>query len=185
VVLHSVRSSIARGLILDYLRQRWEAGCRHGRTLFAEIRKLGYKGCYSGLAKFLSPWRQPKAETHRAISGFPDAPRRQVTTSRGSRQLSPQVAAALLSKVRAELTSQQALIVDTLKRQCPGFVCVSSTPIRRYSDTRHASQPPYCTVECDDGRKARIRKTVSVSRFWLTSDFDDFNWHSLHKRLRS
>jgi transposase len=48
---------------LDYLRQRWEAGCRHGRTLFAEIRKLGYMGCYSGLAKFLSPWRQPKAET--------------------------------------------------------------------------------------------------------------------------
>ena len=27
----------------------------------------------------------------------------------------------LLSKVRAELTSQQAQIVDTLKRQCPGF----------------------------------------------------------------
>ena len=63
----------------DYLRQRWEAGCRHGRTLLAEIRKLGYKGCYSGLAKFLSPWRQPL----------------QVTTSRGSTQLSPQVAAAV------------------------------------------------------------------------------------------
>jgi hypothetical protein len=31
------------------------------------------------------------------------------------------VAAALLSKVPAELTSQQAPIVDTLKRQCPGF----------------------------------------------------------------
>jgi hypothetical protein len=31
------------------------------------------------------------------------------------------VATALLSKVRAELTSQQAQIVDTLKRQCPGF----------------------------------------------------------------
>jgi transposase len=31
----------------DYLYQRWEAGCRHGRKLFAEIRKLGYKGCYS------------------------------------------------------------------------------------------------------------------------------------------
>jgi transposase len=105
----------------DYLRQRWEAGCRHGRTLFAEIRKLGYKGSYSGLAKFFSPWRQPKAETRRAISGFPDAPQLQVTTSRGSRQLSPQVAAALLSKVPAELTSQQAPIVDTLKRQCPGF----------------------------------------------------------------
>jgi hypothetical protein len=48
-----------------------KAGCRHGRTLFAEIRKLGYGGCYSGLAKFLSPWRQPKAETRRAVSTFP------------------------------------------------------------------------------------------------------------------
>ena len=105
----------------DYLRQRWEAGCRHGRTLLAEIRKLGYIGCYSGLAKFLSPWRQPKAETRRAISAFPDASQLEPTISTGSRQLSPQVAAALLSKVRAELTSQQAQIVDTLKLQCPGF----------------------------------------------------------------
>ncbi len=105
----------------DYLRQRWEAGCRHGRTLFAEIRKLGYIGCYSGLAKFLSPWRQPRAETRRAISAFPDALQLQVTTSTGSRQLSPQVAVALLGKIRAELTSKQAQIVDTLKRQCPGF----------------------------------------------------------------
>ena len=105
----------------DYLRQRWEAGCRHGRALFAEIRKLGYIGCYSGLAKFLSPWRQPKAQTRRAISAFPDALQLQVTTSTGSRQLSPQVAVALLGKIRAELTSKQAQIVDTLKRQCPGF----------------------------------------------------------------
>jgi len=36
----------------DYLRQRWEAGCRHDRTLLAEIPKLGYVGCYSGLNSF-------------------------------------------------------------------------------------------------------------------------------------
>jgi transposase len=105
----------------DYLRQRWEAGCRHGRTLFAEIRKLGYVGCYSGLAKFLLPWRQPKAGTRKEISTFPDATHFEPTISTGSTQLSPQVATALLSKIRAELTSQQAQIVDTLKRQCPGF----------------------------------------------------------------
>jgi transposase len=105
----------------DYLRQRWEAGCRHGRTLLAEIRKLGYVGCYSGLAKFLSPWRQPKAETRRAVSAFPDASQLEATTLTGSRQLSPQVAAALLAKLPAELTSRQAQIVDTLKRKCPGF----------------------------------------------------------------
>jgi transposase len=104
----------------DYLRQRWQAGCRHGRTLFAEIQKLGYVGCYSGLAKFIAPWRQAKAEA-RPIPAFPAASQVEPATSAGSRQLSPQVAAALLSKVRAELTSQQAQIVDTLKRQCPGF----------------------------------------------------------------
>jgi len=38
-----------------------------------------------------------------------------------SAQVSVQVAVALLSKIRAELTSKQAQIVDTLKRQCPGF----------------------------------------------------------------
>jgi hypothetical protein len=31
-----------------------------GARVLAEIRKLGYVGCYSGLAKFLSPWRQAK-----------------------------------------------------------------------------------------------------------------------------
>src|SRR5271170_5302004 len=81
----------------DYLHQRWEAGCRHGRTLLAEIRKLGYVGCYSGLAKFLSPWRQAKAGTRRPIPAFPDASQLELTTSTASRQLSPQVAAALLS----------------------------------------------------------------------------------------
>ena len=61
--------------------------------------------------------RDPKGD----LSAFPDASQLEPTISTGSRQLSPQVAAALLSKVRAELTSQQAQIVDTLKRQCPGF----------------------------------------------------------------
>ena len=74
-----------------------------------------------GSAKLLSPWRQAKAETRRAVFRFPDASQLEPTISTGSRQLSPQVATALLSKVRAELTSQQAQIVDTLKRQCPGF----------------------------------------------------------------
>ena len=57
----------------------------HGRTLFAEIRKLGYVGCYSGLAKLLSPWRQPKSETGRAISALPEAMQLEVTTPTGSR----------------------------------------------------------------------------------------------------
>jgi hypothetical protein len=82
--------------------------------------------CYSELAKILSPWRQEKAETRRAISAFPDSTQLESTPT-GSRQLSQQVAAALLSKVRAELTSQQAQIVGALKRRCPG-VAVTRKP---------------------------------------------------------
>jgi transposase len=47
----------------EYLRKRWEEGCHPGRELFAEIRQLGYVGCYSRLAQLLSPWRQPQPES--------------------------------------------------------------------------------------------------------------------------
>ena len=103
----------------DYLRQRWAAGCRHGRTLLAEIRELGYIGSFSRLAEFLSPWRQPPEE---AIVGFPEHKQLlEEAKHSAARQISPQVAAALLGKIRSELTPQQAAIVDTLKQQCPGF----------------------------------------------------------------
>jgi transposase len=38
-----------------------------------------------------------------------------------ARQISPQVAAALLNKPRPDLTARQAEIVDALKEQCPGY----------------------------------------------------------------
>ena len=101
----------------DYLHQRWEQGCRHGRTLLAEIRQLGYRGGHSQLAKLLSPWRQPTVESHpksteQAVNKPIHVP---------GRAISPQVAAALLSKLPAELNPQQADVVATLKQQCPGF----------------------------------------------------------------
>jgi transposase len=40
------------------------------------------------------------------------------------RQISPQVAAALLAKPRPKLTSQQGEIVDQLKKNCPGFAAM-------------------------------------------------------------
>ena len=100
----------------DHLRQRWEAGCRHGRTLFAEIWELGYVGGFSSLAHLLSPWQQPPKE---AMAALPEATPLEETTSPAARHISP--AAALLSKLRVDLTPPQADIVDTLKQQCPGF----------------------------------------------------------------
>ena len=112
----------------DYLRQRWDAGVRHGHTLFAEMQELGYVGGFSNLAQLLSAWRQPVEEATtvppEAVPPEPvtaEAPQLNETAQPAARQISPQVAAALLSKLRAELTQKQAEIVDTLKRQCPGF----------------------------------------------------------------
>jgi hypothetical protein len=41
----------------EHLSHRWASGCTDGRKLFGEITELGYKGCYSYLARHLSKWR--------------------------------------------------------------------------------------------------------------------------------
>jgi transposase len=102
----------------DYLRQRWEAGVRHGRTLFAEIRELGYRGSYSHLAKLLSPWRQP---TESVLPPAEEARIQRAALQPPGKQIAPQIAAALLLKSPAELSAQQAEIVKALKQQCPDF----------------------------------------------------------------
>jgi hypothetical protein len=102
-----------------YLQQRWAAGCRHGRTLLAEIRERGYAGAFSTLAKFLSPWRQPPAKTTTVSTEA--RPREETSTAPAPRRISLQVSAALLSKFRTQLTPKQAEIVGAFKQQCPGF----------------------------------------------------------------
>ena len=69
----------------------------------------------------LSPWRQPQPES-KAVGLLPSPePQAEATSQSAERQISPQVAAALLSKPRPELSARQAEIVDILKEQCPGF----------------------------------------------------------------
>ena len=51
----------------------------------------------------------------------PPVPQAEATSQPAARQISPQVASALLGKPRQELTTRQAEIVDILKEQCPGF----------------------------------------------------------------
>lgn len=100
-------------------QQRWEAGCRHGRTLFAEVQKLGYIGCFSRLAALLSPWRLPATETSVLL---PEASAETIHVP--ARRVSPQVAAALLSKIGPDFNPRQRKIVDFLKQQCPGFAAM-------------------------------------------------------------
>jgi transposase len=37
-----------------YLHQRWEEGCRDGRTLLGELRERGYTGCQSSFSRHLA-----------------------------------------------------------------------------------------------------------------------------------
>jgi hypothetical protein len=83
-----------------------------------QLEKLGYVGAFSRLAQLLSPWPQPAAvETISADLMLPE-----VTPSTPAvRQISPQVAAALLAKFRTDLTPRQEEIVDAFEVPCPGF----------------------------------------------------------------
>jgi transposase len=99
----------------EYLRERWEQGCHHSRELLAEIQQRGYLGCYSRLAQLLSRWRQPKPEWEAASPTPPPRSPAQVVSPPSARQISLQVAAALLNKPRPDLTTRQAEIVNALK----------------------------------------------------------------------
>ena len=105
-----------------YLQHRWVARHRNGQMLFDELRARGYRGTYKAVLTVLSPWRVGNVAFQRAApDGTIPSPAPAILTGPNERQISPQIAAALLTKPRPELTSHQAEIVDALKTGCPGY----------------------------------------------------------------
>jgi hypothetical protein len=103
-------------------------GYQNGKQLLAEIRKLGYAGSYDSLTRFLAPWRAEKRAAEKAeteasqqIDKTTSAEFSHRQVSVAMRHISPQMAAALLSKPRVQLSSRQSEILDFLKRSCPNF----------------------------------------------------------------
>jgi transposase len=112
----------------DYLAKRWAEGCRHGHTLMEELQEIGYTGCFSYLARFLALWRRKPSTPVAFDTTMPTAsitPLELVANSL-CRQISPQVAAALLGKLRPQMTVEQENIVDALKKDCPGYAMMRS-----------------------------------------------------------
>jgi hypothetical protein len=107
-----------------HLQRRWAEGCHEGPRLLEEIRALGYRGCYSSLAKFLARWRDLEPESRPPASVSPRQQAGVHPTVSG--QISPLVAAVLLSKPRPLLTGWQAAKVDALKKACPDFARMRS-----------------------------------------------------------
>ncbi|MGA8508714.1 MAG: transposase [Candidatus Sulfotelmatobacter sp.] len=96
--------------------------------MLTEIRALGYSGCYSSLAKFLAGWRDHELELKRKSRPPASVSLRQQpgTHPTLSGQISPLVAAALLSKPGHLLTGWQAAKVEALKKVCPDFARMRS-----------------------------------------------------------
>ena len=98
----------------EELRRLWDQGCQNGRRLLEEIRKLGYIGSATSLARFLQPWREEKRAAKRM--GAPESPQRIHSAVSAARHISAQEATSALSKPRPMLNQRQSKIVDFLKR---------------------------------------------------------------------
>jgi transposase len=90
----------------DYLRQRWNEGCRNASRLFQEIRQKGYTGKRSMVARFVSSWRKTGKPTS------PEAPQR----------IAPKHAAILATRAADQMTEQQQVLFDRITAQCPDAI---------------------------------------------------------------
>jgi hypothetical protein len=72
-----------------------------------------------------------------------------------ARQISPQIAAALLAKPRPELTARQGAIVDALKANCPGYAAMRPLMLGFRSLLRQPTIP-----------SEQVRTTVALHQ-WL------------------
>jgi transposase len=99
-----------------FLAQRWAEDATKIVVLHDEIRRLGYTGCRSRLAEYLSPWRRGAGSKDETAVGL----LLPVDPTSGAR-ISSLVAASLCMKPPPLLTRRQLTTLDLLKEEVPGF----------------------------------------------------------------
>ena len=111
-----------------YLSRRWAEGCTVVRRLLIEIKRLGFTGCYTHLARFVASWRRELDGTEGKTTSTPFCllARDPVT----GRQISPQIAAMICIKPRKQLTPRQAAAVDALKSSSTEFAAMRGFAMR-------------------------------------------------------
>jgi hypothetical protein len=145
----------------EYLRQRWDAGYRNGRVLLDELRALGYQGTYKAVGKIVSPWRQGNVDYERTATDLSiPAPPPPVLTDLTQRQISPHIAATLLTIPRPDLTAGNAQIVDALKVGCPGYAVMRSLMMGFRALLKQAPPAPGTTTR-------PLPRTVSALHQWM------------------
>jgi len=130
--------------------------------LFDEAKKLGYKGSFGHMARYVAQVRSlarangSPAPAERTIQSLPLDP------ASGSR-ISPVVAAAICMKPRPLLTERQIGMLAVLKNEVPGFGVIRRLAIRfqsllRYHDERKLEQ------WLDDARGCGIPAVVNFAK---------------------
>ena len=117
------------------LARRWAEGITKVRHLFDEIRRHGYTGSYSHLARFLAPWRscEPSSDGDEQVRAEQEesAPVRVRTLDpMTGRAISPLTAAALCVKPRGQMTARQVANVDALKAASADFTAMRRLAMR-------------------------------------------------------
>jgi hypothetical protein len=145
------------------------------KTLLSELRTLGYTGCFSGLARFLSPWRNREQD----IAAKPDRPaaRNDLQGAPIGHHVSTRVAAALLVKPRPFLSPSQAHKVDALKQSRSSFALMRSLVMQFRGILRFGNIE---TLE-QWTRKAMNSGIYSMKRFAKTLRRD---WDAVHNALK-
>jgi transposase len=108
-----------------YMAQRWSEGITKIRWLFSEIKRLGYTGCSSRVAKYIAPWRQSAAQAAPA----PAKVLLPVNPATGTR-ISSLVAAALCMRPRSDLNQHERGTLGLLKKVLPGFCLMRHMALR-------------------------------------------------------
>jgi hypothetical protein len=121
------------------LQELMRKGVTKIRWLLDEAKKLGYKGSFGHLARYVAHVRSlarangSPAPAERAIRSMPLDP------ASGSR-ISPVVAAAICMKPRPLLTERQVGMLAVLKQEVPGFAVIRRLAIRFQSLLRHRDE---------------------------------------------
>jgi transposase len=96
---------------VDYLRERWRAGCHREHTLYEEIVKQGYGGSAAMLRKLLQPWR----------AQCPPPPPR---LRRSPREVDNQIQRPTWKEVRAAVLRLPEHLNDAQQKLLPGFLAL-------------------------------------------------------------
>jgi transposase len=97
------------------LERCWAEGITKVRHLFEEIRRRGYTGSFSHLARFLAPWRSGAPSLDDDEQEALASVRVRTLDPMTGRAISPLTAAALCVKPRGQMTARQVASVDALK----------------------------------------------------------------------